>query len=76
MKLAAAKGLKVIAFPSISTGAYGYPIEEASRIAVNTVKDFLEKEDKLESVILVLFSEGDFQIYMQTAKSILGKLTI
>jgi len=72
MKLAAAKELKVIAFPSISTGAYGYPIEEASRIAVNTVKHFLEKEDKLESVILVLFSEGDFKIYAQTAKSILN----
>ena len=71
LKLAVAKGLKVIAFPSISTGAYGYPIEEASRIALNTVKDFLEKEDKLERVILVLFSENDLQLYLETAKSIL-----
>jgi len=73
LKLAVANGLRVIAFPSISTGAYGYPIEEASRIAVNTVKDFLEKEDKLERVILVLFAEGDFQVYVETAKSILAK---
>ncbi len=73
LKLAVANGLKVIAFPSISTGAYGYPIEEASRVALNTVKDFLEKEDQLARVVLVSFSEGDFQIYLETAKSILVK---
>ncbi|HUJ84416.1 MAG TPA: O-acetyl-ADP-ribose deacetylase [Candidatus Acidoferrales bacterium] len=71
LKLAVARGLKAIAFPSISTGAYGYPVEEASRVAVQTVKDFLEKEDRLEKVILVLFSEGNFQVYVETAKSIL-----
>lgn len=71
LKLAVANGLKIIAFPSISTGAYGYPVEEASRVAVNTIKAFLEKEDKLERVILVLFSEGDFKVYSETAKSLL-----
>jgi O-acetyl-ADP-ribose deacetylase (regulator of RNase III) len=71
LKLAVAKGLKTIAFPSISTGAYGYPFEEASLIAVKTVKDFLEKEDKLEKVVFVLFSENDFQIYSKIAESIL-----
>ena len=70
LKLAVAKRLKTIAFPSISTGAYGYPVEEASRIAVNTVKDFLEKEDKLDRVTLVLFSEHDFQVYSAAAESI------
>ena len=73
LRLAVAKGLKTIAFPSISTGAYGYPIEDASRIAVRTVKEFLEKEDKLEKVVFVLFSERDFEIYLETAKSILGR---
>ena len=73
LRLVAAKGLKTIAFPSISTGAYGYPIEDASRIAVRTVKEFLEKEDKLEKVVFVLFSEGDFEIYFETAKSILAR---
>ncbi len=73
LKLAVAKGLKTIAFPSISTGAYSYPIEDASQIAVRTVKDFLEKEDKLERVVFVLFSESDFQVYLQTAKSILSQ---
>jgi len=73
LRLAVAKGLKTIAFPSISTGAYGYPIEDASRIAVRTVKEFLEKEDKLEKVVFVLFSERDFEIYLETAKSILAR---
>jgi len=73
LKLAVSKRLKVIAFPSISSGAYGYPIEAASRVAVNAVKEFLEKEDKLERVILALFSEDDFQVYLEAAKSILTK---
>jgi O-acetyl-ADP-ribose deacetylase (regulator of RNase III) len=73
LRLAVAKGLKTIAFPSISTGAYGYPIEDASRIAVRTVKEFLEKEDKLEKIVFVLFSERDFEIYLETAKSILAR---
>lgn len=71
LKLAASKGIKSIAFPSISTGAYGYPVEDASKIAVKTVVDFLEKEDKLEKVILVLFSERDFNVYLKTAEAIL-----
>jgi O-acetyl-ADP-ribose deacetylase (regulator of RNase III) len=70
LKLAVIKRLKTVAFPSISTGAYGYPVEEASCIAVSTVKDFLEKEDNLDRVILVLFSERDFQVYLTKAESI------
>ena len=69
LKLAVSKGLRTVAFPSISTGAYGYPVEEASRLAVGTVKAFLEKEDRLERVIFVLFSDRDFEIYVKTAKT-------
>jgi O-acetyl-ADP-ribose deacetylase (regulator of RNase III) len=72
LRLAVSKGLKTIAFPSISTGAYGYPIEKASRIAISTVKEFLEKEDKLDKVILVLFSKRDLEVYEETAKEIFG----
>ncbi|MCL5876256.1 MAG: O-acetyl-ADP-ribose deacetylase [Candidatus Bathyarchaeota archaeon] len=68
LKLAAAKGLKSVAFPSISTGAYGYPTEEASRVAVAAVKDYLRAEDRIERVTFVLFSQRDFDIYAQTAK--------
>lgn len=71
LKLAVSKGLKNIAFPSISTGAYGYPIEKASSIAISTVKEFLEKEDKLEKVVFVLFSKHDFEIYRKTAEEII-----
>jgi len=70
LKLAVLKGLRTIAFPSISTGAYGYPIEKASRIAVSVVKDFLMREDKLEKVVFVLFSSHDFEIYKEAVKEI------
>ena len=71
LKLAAAKGLKSIAFPSISTGAYGYPTEEAAGVALAAVKDFLEKEDKLEKVTFVLFSDRDSEIYVKVAQALL-----
>jgi len=70
LKLAASKRLKTIALPSISTGAYCYPVEHASRVAVKTVKDFLVKEDKLDKVVFVLFSERDFEIYLKTVKAL------
>jgi O-acetyl-ADP-ribose deacetylase len=72
LKLAAALGLKSIAFPSISTGTYRYPTEEASRVAIMAIKDYLEKEGKIEKVTLVLFSERDLGIYTKSAKATLG----
>jgi O-acetyl-ADP-ribose deacetylase (regulator of RNase III) len=68
LEIAVSKGLKTMAFPSISTGAYGYPVAGASRVALKTVKDFLEKGDKLREVIFVLFSEHDLKIYVDAAK--------
>ena len=70
LKLAIASSLKTIAFPSISTGAYRYPVEEASRIAIGTVKKFLEEEDKIERVIFVLFSDRDFDVYLKAVKDL------
>lgn len=71
LKLASNNGLKSVAFPSISTGAYNYPTDQASQIAVTAIKDFLEKDEKIEKVILVLFSQRDFDIYAKAAKEIL-----
>lgn len=71
LRLAVAKGLETIAFPSISTGAYRYPIEEASRVALKTVKEFLEKEDKLDEVVFVLFTSHDLETYGEAAIKIL-----
>lgn len=70
LRVAVKNGLKAIAFPSISTGAYRYPIEEASRIALNTVKEHLEEFDRLDEVVFVLFSEGDLETYQHVAREI------
>jgi len=71
LKLAVAEGLKTVAFPSISTGAYGYPIEKACDIALNAVKEFLEKEDNLDEVVFVLFSESALGVYADKAEEVL-----
>ncbi len=71
LALAVSKGLKTIAFPSISTGAYGYPIQEACKVALKTIKEFLERENNLEEVVLVLYSRHDFEVYKEAAKEIL-----
>jgi O-acetyl-ADP-ribose deacetylase (regulator of RNase III) len=60
--------LRTIAFPSISTGAYGYPVQKASRVAVRAVKKFLETEDNLDKVVFVLFSEHDLKVYVKAAE--------
>jgi len=71
LKLAASKKLKTLAFPSISIGAYGYPVEKASRTALTTVKQFLERESTLREIIFVLFTEHDFKVYNEAANEIL-----
>ena len=62
--------LQSIAFPSISTGAYGYPIEKACRTALQTVKERLESRTTLERVIFVTFSHTDFQKYQEAYREI------
>ncbi len=71
LRLAVAEGLNSVAFPSISTGAYGYPVEDACRVALKAVKEFLEKEDNLDEVVFVLFSEGALEVYLGKAKEML-----
>ncbi|MEM2536368.1 MAG: O-acetyl-ADP-ribose deacetylase [Candidatus Hadarchaeales archaeon] len=73
LSLAVSKGIKRISFPSISTGAYGYPVEKASRVALRAVKEFLEREDRLEEVRFVLFTESDLRVYEEAAKEIFGQ---
>ncbi len=72
LKLASASGIKTVAFPSISTGAYGYPIEEAANIALPTVMEYLLDHPEIELVRFVLFSERDYHTY----QSILEELDI
>ena len=55
--LAVDHGIRIIAFPSISTGVYGYPVAEAAAIALGTVKQFLETHDGIDEVRFVLFND-------------------
>jgi len=71
LRLAVSKGLRSVAFPSISTGAYGYPIEKACYVALSTVKEFLEKEDVLDKVVFVLFTRHDLEVYRKVAEEML-----
>src|SRR6266540_5541353 len=63
LRLADEHGLKTIAFPSISTGIYGYPIDQAARVALEAVVEYLRGETRLEEVTFVLFSARDLAIY-------------
>ncbi len=63
LKLAAEYDVRSIAFPSISTGAYGFPIEAAAQIAVRTVQDSISLPTALERVVFVCFSKSDYAIY-------------
>ncbi len=60
---AAEQGLKSLAFPSISTGAYGYPVAEAAAVALGTVRDVLQAGSPLEQVRFVLFTDSDLAVY-------------
>jgi O-acetyl-ADP-ribose deacetylase (regulator of RNase III) len=71
LEVASASGLRRIAFPSISTGAYGYPIRDAAGVALRTVGDYLRGHPDIELVRFVLFSDTDLAIYREAAKDIL-----
>ena len=64
LAMAEERGLCTIGFPSISTGVYGYPLEQAAAIALREVKAHLEKADtKLQQVIIVLFGKRAYEVY-------------
>jgi len=63
LELAAGHGIETIAFPAISCGAYGYPIEEAARIAVETCAGFLAQHRRPSRVTFMLFDEHSFAVY-------------
>ena len=63
LELAAESGARTIAFPSISTGIYGYPIEPAANVAVRTVRSVLPLLTELEEVLFCCYSAGDLAVY-------------
>jgi O-acetyl-ADP-ribose deacetylase (regulator of RNase III) len=70
LQLAADNNAASIAFPAISCGVYGYPIEEACKIAVDTTCNFLKTESSIERVIFMLFSPKDQKVYEEYIQSI------
>jgi len=62
LRLAESNGCKTIAFPNISTGVYGYPVEQAADIAFRSVSGFLSGKTKIEKVIFVCFDEVNYSI--------------
>ena len=63
LRLAVDNGVKTIAFPNISTGVYGFPKERAAKIAIETVRKFLEKDKSLNEVVFVCFDRENHEIY-------------
>ncbi len=73
LEIAIEKGIKSISFPSISTGAYGYPIKEASKIALCTIIDFIKANKELDIIRFVLFSESDLKVYEESLGKVKGE---
>jgi len=69
LKLAAGKGISTLAFPSISTGVYAYPIELAAKIAVVTVRSYLPEHPAIREVLFCCFSSDDLQVYERVLNS-------
>jgi O-acetyl-ADP-ribose deacetylase (regulator of RNase III) len=75
LNLAAERDARTISFPSISTGVYGYPLEEAAGIAVTTVANWLRaRTDPIRAVKLVQFSDHDHQVYLRHAQNLRREL--
>ncbi|MCS7039021.1 MAG: O-acetyl-ADP-ribose deacetylase [Anaerolineae bacterium] len=72
LRLAVAHGIRTIAFPAISTGAYGFPLPRATRIALTTVRDILAEEPSIAQVVFVCFGERAYRVYCELAAEVLG----
>ena len=75
LELAVQHGVRTIAFPAISTGAYGYPIEQATRVAVTTVRDFLAEDSTIEQVLFVCWDEHAARCYRAAVDELIGEHT-
>lgn len=72
LALAARHGLETVAFPAISTGIYGYPLEPATRIALTETARFLETHPGIRQVTFVCFSDEAYRTYQQVMDEVLG----
>jgi O-acetyl-ADP-ribose deacetylase (regulator of RNase III) len=69
LQLAVENGIKTIAFPAISCGAYRYPVSEAAQIAVETTRKFLANNDKIDNVIFVVMNDEILEVYRGLGRS-------
>lgn len=72
LKLASAQGITSLAVPSISTGAYGYPMAQAARIALRTVMDYLAAHPEITLVRFVLFGKSSYEVYEKELQDLLA----
>ncbi len=70
LRQAVSVGARRVAFPSISTGAYGFPVERAARIAIEAVRERLQAGDPLDEVRFVAFSRADYLVYQRLLESV------
>jgi O-acetyl-ADP-ribose deacetylase (regulator of RNase III) len=70
LKLASERGIKSLAFPSLSTGVYGYPVPDAARVALATIKDYLAQHPEIELVRFVLFGRPTYEAYAEVLEEI------
>ena len=74
IRLAHKYGCRTLAFPSISTGIYGYPLEQASEIAVNAIREGLEKYPDIEEILMICFSESVQKAYQKAYQKMYEKV--
>lgn len=72
LALAEQYGIRTIAFPSISTGAYGFPMDRAARIALTEIKKVLQRNETIEKVLLVCFGQAAYQIHEKALAEMIG----
>ena len=72
LELCAEHKISSVAFPSISTGIYGYPVQEASRIALKTVWNYLKDHSEIKLVRFVLFDAATYRAYEEALKELAG----
>lgn len=70
LRLAASHGIRTIAFPSISTGIYGYPVEHAAEIAIRIARDESDRHTGLEDILFCCFSAGDLKVYTRLLETL------
>ena len=74
LELASANHLRSVAFPSISTGAYGYPVDQAAPVALQTIVEYLDTHTDIELVRLVLYERYTYQAYERALEQLLSNV--